>query len=186
MKIFWDRGGRNVGRFQRFIYVEWEDPEDPYNRLLIDITHFADDYIERDVLPHLPEYFRRVPPLRLRHLSSYYFRDENEFLEFNKIAKPFPVVLKAPYSLIDYTPFWKRVRGAALRAPFLLIETEELGDAAVEVTVGAVARVEVPRAVYEAWLTAKRILEETLRRIEEIERKQRAAAASGELVVKFD
>jgi len=45
-RILWDRGGRNVGRYKRYIYVEWEDPRDPYNRLLIDITHYVDDFVE--------------------------------------------------------------------------------------------------------------------------------------------
>jgi hypothetical protein len=122
MRIYWDRGGRNVGRFQRFIYVEWEDPSDPYNRLLV----------------------------------------------VDASARPFVIATKWPYSLVDYTLYWKRVRRARLAsryrnffldAPGVVAEVD-----AVEIDAGSASLV-VPRSVYERWLAMKGKLESMMQRI---------------------
>jgi hypothetical protein len=165
MRIYWDRGGRNVGRFQRFIYVEWEDPSDPYNRLLVDITYYADDFIEDVVLPALAEYLRRVPPLHVRRLGG---AGECEFLVVDASARPFVIATKWPYSLIDYTLYWKRVRRARLVSRYRNFFLDAPGVAAevdaVEIDAGS-ASLLVPRSVYERWLAMKGKLESMMQRI---------------------
>ena len=190
MRVFWDRAGRdsNVGREQRFIYVEWEDPKDPYNRLLIDITWYADDFIERVVLPSLFEYLRRVPPFFVSWLfRGEYFRDENEFFAFNKLARPFAITVKYPYSLIDYTRYWRQITLAKLQgfsSGCFIIEAIAPRPAAVEkFYLRGIAELLLPREIYERWLALARACDSLLQQLEELEG---LAQASGELHVEFE
>jgi len=196
MRICWDRGGRNVGRFQRFIYVEWEDPSDPYNRLLIDITYYADDFIEDVVLPALAEYLRRVPPLHVRRLNtSNASAGECEYLVVDVGARPFVIATRRPYDLIDYTLFWRRVRRARLGsryrnffldAPEVAVEVD-----AVEINTSN-ASLLVPRSVYERWLAMKVKFESMMQRIiqqlelEELEEARQRELFTRELRVVFE
>jgi len=191
VRIFWDRAGRdsNVGREQRFIYVEWEDPRDPYNRLLIDITWYADDFIERVVLPSLFEYLRRAPPFFVSWLSrGEYFRDENEFFAFNKLARPFAITVKYPYSLIDYTRYWRQITLAKLQgfSDCFFIEAVAPRPAAVEkFYLRGIAELLLPREIYERWLAMKAKLDTLLQQLE-LEELEGLAQASGELHVEFE
>jgi len=149
-RIYWDRGGRSPGREARYIYVEWEGG----GRLLIDIRAYADDYIERRVIPRLPEYLRTVPPLLPLELRSC----EGEFLTFDTTRGAACVEVKYPYSLVDCTPYWRATPTARLQSTlygcwYLL---SPLDDPAA---VGCVA---VPRAVAERWQLLKRALDELL------------------------
>jgi len=187
VRIFWDRAGRdsNVGREQRFIYVEWEDPRDPYNRLLIDITWYADDFIERVVLPSLPEYFRRVPPLYVDRLGSGSV--ECEFLVVDVAARPLIVSTRAPYDLIDYTQYWRRVGRAKLVSHFrnFLLHVPEVATRtdAVEINIGNTTLL-VPGEIYKRWSAMKVKFESLMRQLEELEGREQQAPK--ELHVEFE
>jgi hypothetical protein len=191
VKVFWDRAGRdsNVGREPRYIYVERDDPQRPYDRLLIDITYYVDEFVESVVLPNLFEYLRRAPPFFVSWLfRGEYFRDENEFFAFNKLARPFAITVKYPYSLIDYTRYWRQITLAKLQgfSGCFFIEAVAPRPAAVEkFYLRGIAELLLPREIYERWLAMKAKLDSLLQQLEP-ELEEGAAQAPKELHVEFE
>ena len=188
MKVFWDRAGRdsNVGREPRYIYVEWDDPQRPYDRLLIDIANYVDEFIENVVVPNIAEYLRRVPPLYIKRLRD---AGECEFLVVDFSARPFFVMTRAPYNLVDYTRFWRRVGRAKLESHFrnFALHVPEVATKpdAVEINVRGASFL-VPREIFEKWSAMKVEFEGLMRQLEELEARERQRTAARELHVEFE
>jgi hypothetical protein len=189
MKIYWDKAGsdNNVGREKRYIYIEWGD--DPRARLLIDITWYYDDFIEKTVVPSLPEYFKRVPPVYVRWLGGdRYMRGECEFLSLDKLAKPFAIILKPPFDYIDYSGYWRGVTFAKLRSysSNFFLEVVEPQEDTVDIAVGNVAVLGVPRNIYEKWLAMKGRFESLMQQLLQLLEEERERAHPRELHVEFE
>jgi hypothetical protein len=189
MKVFWDRAGRdsNVGREPRYIYIEWGD--DPRARLLIDITWYYDDFIEKTVAPNLAEYFKRIPPVTVKWLGGdRYVKGECEFLVLDKSAKPFAIILKPPFDVIDHANFWRSITFARLHSYYrnFFLEVVEPQEDTVDIAVGNVAVLGVPRNIYEKWLVMKGRFESLMQQLLQLLEEERERAHPRELHVEFE
>ncbi|MEM3549310.1 MAG: hypothetical protein QXJ23_09950 [Thermofilum sp.] len=196
MKIYWDRAGinNNVGRENRYIYVDWEDPRAPNPRLLIDITWYVDDFVENYVIPSLSLTLEMSPPVYVKFLSHRYIRGENEFLIFDARGVHQVLVLREPYRNINYSRYWKRFTYAMLhgfgKGYFIEALYPEISETnAVEIDVGNVATFLVPIEIYDIWVKMKEIVQSFIQRMEQLDRELSTAMkqqTQGELELEFE
>ena len=184
-RILWDRGGRNVGREVRYIYVEWEGQ---YDRLLIDITLYDDDFVERKVVPRLPDYLRRVPPVVVpRDPGRDVYHDlltisRGGFVHADSLRPPLAMLA------VDYTKWWRRVYYARLATNpwegLWGVRPERHSLDLAELRVADDLAVYVPRDVLALWLEARAKCEELLQQLLAIA--EQPAAAGSELEVELE
>jgi len=196
MKIYWDRAGNdnNVGRDERYIYVEWEDLRSPNPRLLIDITWITDSFIEKYVLPSLEMVLETSPPVYVKFLSQTYIRGESEFLVLDKRAVYRVLTPWDPYIRINYKRFWKQYTYAKMhtfgQGYFLEALYPEIRETdAVEIDLGKVATLLVPRKIYDIWVKMRDTMQGNIQRmLEELEKTTAVIQQqqSSELEVEFE
>ena len=192
MKVFWGRGGRNVGREVRYIYVEWGEGG-AVTRIAIPPT-LGEDTV-REILGELLEALRRTPPVVVERRNVCRVLAECEYFVAyfpERFVKPLRV-----YAQIDYTPFWRRVREAKVVVddlwepgsgePWWFPVPVSIDPPLVRFQAAEGVEALVPEELWHAWQRLKSRYEELLKELLALAEQTAAAGSDSEgLEVEFE
>jgi len=181
MKIGFDAGTRTIR-------VEWEGGA--VTRIAVP-PHLGEDGV-RDIVKELPGAMRRTPPVAVERYDELRVAARCEYFSIDlpeRFVRPAPL-----YALLDYTPYWKRVRAARAKLnyrhdrrseePWWFLVPVSIDPPLVRLQVTEDTVALIPEELWRAWQRLKSRYEELLKQLLAIA--EQPAAAGSELEVELE